>query len=702
MPRTISPVKVAFCASLLMSATSEAQEAAQPQQAPGVQAVPAPQTLPPVVVKKAPVSAKPKRRAVIQKRKKEPAPPPVERAQTPPPFTTVTAGPAGPSDEGVSYSANRTPTDMTKVGSSVEIVTGQQIEAQARPFVRDYLDQLPGVTTSQSGPAGSLTTLNIRGANQNYVKVLIDGIDISDPSGTQTAPAIEHLMTGDVGRIEVVKGSQSTLYGGDAVGGIITILSKDVPLGVSTSGLFEAGSYNTQRGLATMGYGSADGFARFTFQGIHTDGFSAADERYGNTESDGYSNARASGSGEYILSDAVKVFASGWVLHANLRYDDGATPEGYLGDSNARVITEQEAGRTGVEIKGLNGAFVNTFAVQGMENDRTITGGAWYTGTPSTFYGDRVKGEYLGTLKANDWLSFVIGADYEEDGAKTETLVERRTVDLASGFGQVQVQPLKNLTLTAGGRDDDHSTFGDYLTYRVTGAYYIEASETKFRASNGTGFRAPSLFELYAPFYGNTSLQPEQSFSWDAGVDQFFFNGRYRLSATYFELDTTDEIEFVTDATHPIGGYSQIPGTTHRKGVELAANVPVNDWLSFYAAYTYTDARTDAGVRLFRIPYNAFAFNVNVLFFDCVKATVSTRVAIDTVDVFFNQNTYASKTVPLEDYMLVNAKLSYDITPAITAYVRGENLLNEKYETVFGYGTPGISGYAGLTFKVGG
>ena len=713
MARILPALAVAFCTSLNFCTDSEAQEVAQPPQTqPPAQAQPpepqaqtqpgakTPQTLPPVVVTKAPTAARPKQRQAV-KTKKEPAPPPPV-ASSPASFETETVGPAGPSDEGVSYSANRTPTDMSKVGSTVEIVTGKQIEAQSRPFVRDYLDELPGVTTAQSGPAGSQATLSIRGADQKYVKVLIDGIDVSDPSVTQTAPAIEHLMTGDVGRMEVVKGSQSTLYGGEAVGGVITITSKDAPLGPSMGGMIEGGSYDTGRGFATAAYGAPEGYARFSVQGILTEGFSAADERYGNTEKDGYSNVTFSGSGEYALSNAVKLFFAGRAIDANVKFDDGATPAGYPGDSNARVVSQTDAGRAGAEVKLFDGAFVNTFAIQGFEVDRNYTGGVYYSAAPAFYNGDRIKGEYLGTLTANDWLTFVAGADYERDGADSTYTDGRRTVDLAAGFGQVQVQPFKGLTLTAGGRDDENSAFGNFPTYRVTSAYFIDSTETKFRASNGTGFRAPSLYELYAPYYGNSNLQPETSFSWDAGVDQFFYKGRYRLSATYFELDTTDEISFGVDAAHPLGGYIQIPGTTHRTGVELSANIPVNPWLSFYASYTYTDARTDAGVRLWRIPYNTFAFNVNTLFFDCVKATVTTRVALDTVDVFFNQVTYASRTVPLENYVLLNAKLSYDITPTVTAYVRGENLLDQKYETVFGYGTPGISGYAGLTFKVGG
>jgi vitamin B12 transporter len=631
------------------------------------------------------------RREVINKKKPEPAPAPTHEA----PSATAAAQPAGPSDEGVSYSANRTPTEMTKVGSSVEVLTAKDIAAQSRTYVKDYLSELPGVTSSQAGPAGSLTSINIRGADQRYIKVLIDGMDISDPSVTQTAAAFENMLAGDVERIEVVKGSQSTLYGGDAVGGVVAITTKSATLGPSASGMVETGSYNTQRGLATAAYGAPEGYARFTVEEVRSDGFSAADIRNGNSEPDSYRNLTFSGSGDYALSDAVKVFFSARSVEANARFDDGYNfLTGLVADGNpaARQTTELRAGRTGTEVKLFDGAFVNTFAIQGFDNNRQ------YFGTPAYYLGDRVKADYLGTAKLNDWVSFVVGADYEQDGAENNYQPGvRHEVDLSGLFAQASIQPIQNLTLTVGGRDDQNSAFGEFPTYRVTGAYYIPSTETKFRASNGTGFRAPSLYELYDPIYGNPTLKPEESTSWDAGVDQYFFKGRYRLSATYFELDTTNEI-----------GYDiffraiQIPGTTHRSGVELSANVPVNSLLSFYFAYTYTDAQREDGTRLVRIPLNAFAFNVNTLFFDCVKATISTRIALDTQDRYFDPVTYLPKNVPLENYMLLNAKLSYDITPNVTAYVRGENLLNQKYETVLGYGTPGVSAYTGLTFKFGG
>jgi len=596
--------------------------------------------------------------------------------------------------EGVTiYSANRTPTDAAKVGSSAEVITEKDLEGRGQTFVQDYLQTVPGVSFNQNGPPGTTSGINLRGAYGRYVKVLVDGMDISDPSAPQTATSFEHLLVGDVSRIEVLKGSQSTLYGGDAVGGVISIETKAARKpGFSQSGNAEYGAFNTFRGAYTAGYAAANGSnVSFTVQGVDTDGFSSAAI---GTEDDGYHNLTLSGRGEYVVSPAVKLFFAARSLDAKYNFDDAYDVSGVwpnstyiVNDSNAYGTTKQQAGRAGVEISLLGGAFQNTLAVQGMTVERDGFGSS-----PNWYDGDRVKGEYQGVLTFNSKLSLLVGGDWERTGAKTSSHTERETADLGGGYAQLVMEPLDSLVLTGGGRVDDHSTFGNFDTYRLTGAYLVPGTETKFRASVGTGFRVPSLFELFDPTYGNTTLTPEESKSWDAGIEQGFANGKFKVGATYFSLDTDNLIAYDGSINVPFGAYINIPGVTHREGVELTATALVTSGLTVTAGYTYTDTEQADGTRLIRVPRHNFVAGFDVGPTDKVALNVTAQYVADTLDDSFD----ARGIVSLKDYVLLSAKASYEFTPGWKAYVRGENLLDEDYRTVLDYGTAGLAVYGGI------
>lgn len=596
--------------------------------------------------------------------------------------------------EGITvYSANRTPTEASKVGSSVEVLTEKDLAKQSKTFVKDYLEQLPGVSFSQNGPPGSTTTISLRGANGSYVKVLVDGIDISDPSSSTTQTAFEHLLVGDVSRIEVLKGSQSGLYGGDAVAGVISIETKAATKpGFSQSGGAEYGSYNSFRGAYQAGYATTDGSnISFTFQGVDTDGFSAAAV---GTEDDGYDNITFSGRGEYFITPTAKVFFAARALDATNDFDGFPPPTFTLGDTPDYGDTKQQAGRVGTEFSLLGGAFVNTFALQGTKIERDNFAGAFRNGW---FDGDRIKAEYKGVLTFNDKLSLLAGADWEETGADNQGLPSRQSAEVTGAYAQLMMEPIEGLVLTGGGRIDDHSAFGQFDTYRVTAAYLIPGTETKLRASRSTGFRAPSLDELFgsysfAPDYGNPNLQPEESESWDAGIEQGFQDGRYRLGATYFELDTDNLILYNFSCGIP-GALclTNVAGTTFRKGVELSAAALITEGIAVTGGYTYVDTEMESGDRLPRVPRHNFVIGVDLQPMDKVEVNVTGKFVADVID---------SSGVKLDDYFLLSAKASYEFTPGWKAYVRGENLLDEDYETVLGYGTAGASVYGGVTMSL--
>lgn len=610
----------------------------------------------------------------------------VKKRPTSEPQPTVTKETSGTSDPDapVVFSANRTPTDYAKVGSSISVITEKQIDAQSKTYLIDYLQQVPGIAITTTGGYGKQTTFRMRGFSQNYVKVLVDGMDISDPTGTQTATAFENLLVGDVAQVEVLKGSQSTLYGGDAVAGVISIDSKYATRpGLFQSGNAEYGTYNTSRGAYSAGYADAFGSnVAFTIQGVNTDAFSAA--RYG-TEDDAYRNGTLSGRGELKVNEAVTVFFAGRAQEAHNEYD---TSSGF--DNFDRGDTSQQSGRVGTNISLFGGQFVNTFAFQAMQISRDMYG-SW----PSWYDGDRLKGEYRGVLSFNSQLALVVGTDWEQTGIETDS-VSRHTVDVTSPYAQLIIEPIAGLVLTAGGRIDNHSTYGAYDTHRLTAAYALPGTLTKLHASYGTGFRAPSLYELYSA-YGNTALSPETSEGWDAGIEQGFLNGRLSFGATYFQMDLTDRIGFVSLPGPPWGGYAQVPGVTKTEGIELTALAKITSTAFINASYAYTDSEEPDGSRVTRLPRHSLVVGLNMQPIDKLTLNVTGQYVADAVD---NNPWPATGKGAVDDYFLLSAKVGYEVMPGTIAYVRGENLLDQDYVTAFNYNNPGMTVFGGVQFAL--
>ena len=579
---------------------------------------------------------------------------------------------------------NRTPQDKAKSGSKVEKVDREEMEAQSLPLVTDYLTLMPGVAITSTGGVGAEGSLAIRGAARRYVKTLYNGIDISDPSNTQVQTSYQYLLSDGLDSIEVLKGSQSTLYGSDAIAGVISVstLGGIVP-GVRHRIQAEGGSFGTVRGSYGLRAADEAGAFALNLTGFRTDGISAA---AAGTERDGYENVTADINGEYRFSENFSVFASGLFIDAEAEYDNAfaSPPADDLINTN---FTTQLAGRMGFNLDLLDGRFKNTVSIQAFDVKRDIVS----TGFLANYNGSRVKADYQGSYEANEWLQLQFGADHERQSSDTLTSIgtpwQAATSDsfsLTGFWGQVVLTPTEALTLTAGVRHDEHSEFGGATTYRGTASYTFADWGTRLHSSIGTGFRAPSLYELNDPFSGNPTLQPETSFSLDAGVEQTFFGGRLVTDVTLFLLDIDDLI--INDASTGFV-YQQVPGTTKQRGVEAAAVWRANEWLDLGAAYTYTDSRTQTGTRNIRIPRHAIALTAEAKPWERWTFSTAVKVALDTVD---------SGGFELDDYVLANAKVGFKPTEDTELYVRVENLLDQDYQTSRGFNTPGFSAFAGF------
>ncbi|MBL6938575.1 MAG: TonB-dependent receptor [Alphaproteobacteria bacterium] len=600
--------------------------------------------------------------------------------------------------ETVVVSATRTPTDLSKIGSEVSVITATDIRQQQTVFVTDILQTTPGLTVNQSGPRGTNSSVQLRGAPTNETFVLLDGVEVSDPSRTQSAFDFSELTASGIDRIEILRGSQSVLYGGDAVGGVISIDTARGRADLDVLGFGEGGSYDTYMvGGRIQGGLDNDRFGyNATLQYLNTGGFSAADSNLpGNTEPDGYRNLSSNGRFDFSVNDMID-------LKLVYRYADGKANFDFCGGPfcdapNYGDYFTQYSGRFSANLHNLlNGMLEIEAGAQLAHNERTN-----FDGALSDYYykGDRDKYDLKGVLTLNPDNIVVFGVETKRDSSRSDTDLTGHHIRDTGFYAEYEVTPIEALSLTFGARLDDNGLFGTHATYRATAAYNIGSTGTKLKGSYATGFRPPSLFELFGaccgdPNLGNPALKPEISRSFDAGFDQNVTDN-LTFGVTYFRLEAANLIEFGGVFGTPGPHYFNVPGTTVSNGVEVSGDwAPIDD-LTLNLAYTYNYARDATGVRLQHRPESVLNFNANyVLLGDKANVNLNVRYTSNTLDTDFS--VFPGSIVNLGSYAVVNLGGSYKILDNVEVYARAENLFDQKYETAFGYGTAQLSGYGGI------
>ncbi len=599
--------------------------------------------------------------------------------------------------------ATRTATPIEKVGVSVTVLTQPAIEASQAISVTELLAQTPGVSFTRNGGPGTSTSLNIRGAETQHTVVLIDGVKLNDPSSTQGGFNSGNLLVGDIARVEILRGAQSTLWGSQAIGGVVNIVTADPTVPFTSSVDVEAGARKT--GYLRAGVGGASDKITWRVAGGYytTDGFSAY--KLGK-EKDGYQNAGLSGRFRVALSENVS---------AEVRsvYSKGKNDfDGFNVDDAEFGRTEELVVYTGLNFALLDGRWNNRVGYAYTDTDRENINPA-RPAVPLTFdaAGKNKRWEYQGVFAVNDTVTATFGAESENANMRTRSpstttpnpAFRTGKVGVDSVYGQVQAEVVKGLTLTAGVRYEDHDTYGSHTLGQVAAAWALNEGNTVLRASFGQGFRAPGLYELYSE-YGNLTLSPEKFDSWETGVEQRFFGGKARASATWFHREADNEIRFFscsTGSTDPLcspggvfrfGYYNNIL-KTKAQGLELVGEVKPVEGLTLTGNYTYTDAETDSGAnkgkQLTRRPKNMG--NLSATYRWPVK--LSTTVAVRYVGKTFNNDT---NTVTVKGYTLVDLRASYPINQTLEVFGRVENAFDKDYQTILNYGTPGRGAFLGL------
>jgi len=587
-------------------------------------------------------------------------------------------------DDAIIVTASRATEDPHDIGSAVSVITEAQLQSGQITFVKEALLDVPGVSVSSDRP-GDYTNVSVRGSNNDEVLWLIDGIELGDPSSTTTQFQADHLITADIARIEVLRGNQSSLYGSDAIGGVVNIITKRATEeGIAVNSELEVGSHGTlNAGTSVLGKSGPLDF-RVTATGYRHEGPSLADPDTATspiTEKDGYWRYGFSGRAGVAASQNLSFQAIGFWL------DSSSDLDGTTDDSTDTVRKREYAFAGQGEFRSDNGAFTAK-ATASRYVARRLYFGTWNRPEGDVYKG--TKDQLALDLKYDTGgiVSVAAGGNLEwEDTDQltnyTGSFVEG--IDTKSIYGELALRPIRNLTLTGAARLDDNSRFGSFDTYRGTLAYVV--GPAKLRASYGTGAKAPGLYQLFDPTYGNPDLKVEESKGWDAGVD-LALGHSLTAQASYFELRKTNEIVF-DGSRPPSGGYDQW-GRTKANGVEFGLSAQPLEWLQLSQMFTYINHRQDNDldgvyVKSGRPKYTATS-SVTVLPVEGVQLTARARYRDK------DASGYGGVT---DDYVVVDLLGSYRYSDGMELFARVVNLFDENYQVTYGTNTLGRSVYVG-------
>ncbi|HHK40812.1 MAG TPA: TonB-dependent receptor, partial [Planctomycetaceae bacterium] len=494
-------------------------------------------------------------------------------------------------------SATSAPTRAEQVGSSVTVISGESIRRAGFQNAAEALRTIPGVNVVRQGNVGGLTSVFLRGANSQHTKVLLDGIPLNDPSGATRAFDFSLLTVDEIERIEILRGPQSVLYGSDAIGGVVNIITKrgEGPVQVRATG--EGGSYGTGRGTFHMSGGGSRAY--FSIGGSYwdTDGFSSAARRLGNLEADGYKNGTIGGRFGWTPSDALSVDYVVRYVDADVEIDDFDFGTGLPTDNLIRRnLTKTLWQRIQLQSVLWDGMFEQRVGLSLADYDRFDTDPGLFV--PPAFQGLSQTVDYQGSLQVTPHNVLSAGVVFYRETASS-SFQSKVGQEQLSAYVEDQFQLADYWYGTIGVRWDDHSKAGTAQTYRFTNRIPLESLRAAIHGSIGTGFRAPALAENLFQ-YGNPNLRPEFSKGWDIGWQQRLWGDAFIVDATYFRNDFTNLIvfDFNTFSLENVG-------KARSHGVEVTAVwQPVESW-RFTAAYTYDDTvDLDNNRQLYRRPRN--------------------------------------------------------------------------------------------------
>ena len=572
--------------------------------------------------------------------------------------------------ETVLVTGTRLPRPASETGTAVTVIDAARLERHA--FLLDALAGAPGLTINQNGAFGGVASVRIRGASTGQTLVLIDSVPVNDPTSPGGGYDFAALDSSQIARVEILRGAQSVLWGSDAIGGVVNIITRQPGQGLGATGFAEAGSFGTFRGGAAVEGADARGSFRLGASAITTDGISKADERDGNTEADGYDAVTLAGRASYELGFG-RIGLTARHVRAEAEYDSFGAVTG-VQDGDERSETEDASAALNFEADHFGGALETLVQVgwAGIERDN-FTNGAFSFGAE----GSRVVYRYQGAWVISDRHRLAFGAEREESEANGSE------ADSGGVFALLELEPLDGLVLTGGVRHDGDDRYGEETTGKFALSWQV-TDAVRLRSAAGTGFKAPTIFQTTFFCCGargpNPDLAAETSAGYDIGLDYALPGGRGVIELVWFDQTVENQIDF----SFLDGGYSNI-ARVESTGVELSARYAFSPAWTLSGAWTWIDAQDGAGRTLVRLPEQSGQVE---LAYDAGRWGAAASVRHN------GEERYGWGQI--DAWTRLDASARFAMSDQVELYVRAENLTDEAYQDVFGYGAPGRSGTFGV------
>jgi vitamin B12 transporter len=593
--------------------------------------------------------------------------------------------------------ATRIPTPVLDVASSVTVVTADEIAARQERTFAEVLKDIPGLNVVQQGGPGAETSVFMRGTNSNHTKVLVDGIDVSDPSNANAAFDFGQLLTQDIERVEVLRGPQSGLYGSDAIGGVINVITRTGAGPMKLSASVEGGTFDSFNQTASV-RGSQDAF-HYSANIAHLHSGStpvtpldllAPGEQRNN---DYYDNFTVSGKLGFDVTPDFDLGLVARYTNTHLHYtgEDFSTFPALPAAQQSASNTDEYYGRASAHLVSLDGGLNQTLGVAFTRN-RTAT---LQPQTPESLNtGERVKLDWQGAIRVSSAHSVLLGL---EDARDQISAPISASIRIASAYAELQSQLGEHWFSALNARYDDNDRFGSKVTYRIAPTWVSSESGTKLKASVGSGFKAPTLSELFQSFppffFANPDLQPESSVGYDLGIEQGLGGGVVRIGATWFYNRIRDLI--ATDVTGTT--YANI-GRASTDGVESFVAYQPAKQLTLRLDYTYTEATDDVlHQELLRRPKHKGNLNATWQATGALLLNASVLTVSSWVD---GNRDFSIPRLDAPGYTTVNLAASFDLSRQWAVFGRIDNLLDRHYENPVGFLQPRIGVFAGIRTKL--
>lgn len=590
-----------------------------------------------------------------------------------------------PEIEEILVSASLIPIAANRSANAITVIDSDQIKLRAAQSVSDLLRDVPGLAVSSYGALGTATSIRVRGSESNHLVVLVDGVEVNDPSQfDQTNWGT--LSSTDIDRIEVIRGPQSSLRGGDAVAGVINIITSEADQPLSANIFSEYGSRATSKSGFNVGHKSEKLSVRLGATHLETDGIDIKPTPGGDI--DGYRNTGINLKANYKYSDQLKLSLTSRKTTGMNEFD--GWPEEQFSDFS------RLHNRFSADYNSADGLWNHVFSLadSDFENDNFKDENSQSVSNGNTS-SDKKNYQYIGTRfwqEKDQRLSLALEREKEvfkqlhpyAQGEDEGKLVERAVDSVALEY---RFDPIDAVTLAASARNDDNDFFGKSNTQRLE-AIYNQSDNLKLRGAWGTAIKNPTFTELYGIYSGfknNPNLNPEKSESWEIGLDALLSDDQIQLSATYFNAQLTDEIG--TKEGQPVNN----DGPSNRRGVELSSSYNLSESLLVSGAYTYTDSEDPAGiVEQLRAKHIG---SINVAW----QVRSDTKI---NMNIQHNGSQTDYGPVKLDGYTVVNLNTDHTVSDKMNVYLSLTNLFDEDYQQVNGYATLGFGANLGVRYKL--